>query len=340
MVPKKTIGLRDIAEKTGFSIKTVSRALNNHPDVNEGTRQKILSVAKKYIYYPNLVAKSLRTRKAFTIGYIVPDITNEFYGKVGIVIEREFRKQGYSLLISFTEESAENEINSLKLLLAKRVDGIVLATVGTTGRFLKEVIQRYHLPVVVIDNKEKGIRSNLVTHDNINGAYSLTKHLIDHGHKRVACITGPLEETSAQERLNGYKKALDENALTVEEQLIKSANWRVDGGYAATYELMETEEGRPTAVFVANSIMALGVYKALRKMQKKIPDDVALVAFDNLEFAEAIDPPLTTLENVEEEIGKVTAELLLERIMRRDIQNVKEHLVKAQLCIRRSCGCE
>jgi LacI family transcriptional regulator len=225
------------------------------------------------------------------------------------------------------------------LLLAKRVDGIVLATVGTTGSFLKEVIERYHLPVVVIDNKEKGIRSNLVTHDNINGAYSLTKHLIDHGHRRVACITGPLEETSAQERLNGYKKALDENSLSIEEQLIKSANWRVDGGYAATFELMKPGGQSPTAIFVANSIMALGVYKGLRKMQKKIPDDAALVAFDNLEFAEAIDPPLTTLGNVEEEIAKIAAELLLERIKHRDIQNVEEHLVKAELCIRQSCGC-
>ncbi len=340
MIPIKTISLRDIAEKTGFSIKTVSRALNDHQDVSESTRQKILSIAEKYSYYPNQIAKSLRTKKAFTIGYIVPDITNEFYGKVGIVIEREFRKRGYSLLISFTEESAKNEINSLKLLLAKRVDGIVLATVGSTGRFLKEVIHRYRIPVVVIDNKEKDLRSNLVTHDNINGAYSLTKHLLDHGHRRVACITGPLEETSAQERLNGYKKALAEIGIIIENHLIKSANWRVDGGYTATIKLMKSKMQSPTAIFMANSIMALGVYKALRKIGKKIPDDVALVAFDNLEFAEAIDPPLTTLGNVEEEIGIITAELLFEKIKHRDFQNVQEHLVKAELCIRQSCGCK
>ena len=164
---KKNITLKGIAEKTGFSIKTVSRAINNHPDVNAKTREKILSVAREYAYSPNLVAKSLRTQKAFTIGYIVPDIANEFFGKVGIVIEKEFRKYGYSLLISFTEESEENEINSLKLLLAKRVDGIVLATVGTTGKFLEEVIYRQHVPVVVIDNRDVGIKTNLVLHDNV-----------------------------------------------------------------------------------------------------------------------------------------------------------------------------
>jgi DNA-binding LacI/PurR family transcriptional regulator len=336
---KRNIRLQDIAEKTGYSIKTVSRALNDHPDVSNSTREKIVSIAKKYSYFPNLVAKSLRTKKAFTIGYIVPDITNEFYGKVGIVIEREFRKLGYSLLISFTEESAEYEIESIQLLLAKRVDGIVLATVGTTGKFLHDIIHRYHVPVVVIDNKEEGFKSNLVTHDNINGAYLLTKHLLEHGRERVACITGPLAETSAKDRLDGYKKALQEYGISLEERLIKVSNWRFDGGYEAMFSLLQRGENKPTAIFIGNSIMALGVYKALKKIGLKVPDDVALVAFDNLEFTEAIDPPLTTLENVEKEIGEIAAGLLLEKIRTKDIYNVSEHLVKAELCVRKSCGC-
>lgn len=337
---KKNINLKGIAEKTGFSIKTVSRAINNHPDVNAKTREKILAVAREYAYSPNLVAKSLRTQKAFTIGYIVPDIANEFFGKVGIVIEKEFRKYGYSLLISFTEESEEKEINSLKLLLAKRVDGIVLATVGTTGEFLEEVIYRQHVPVVVIDNRDVGIKTNLVLHDNVDGAYRLTKHLLEHGHRRIACITGPLAETSGKERLVGYKKALVEYNVQIDKDLIKISNWRVDGGYDATCELMEDRDSRPSAFFIGNSIMALGVYKALKKLELRVPDDVALVSFDNFEFTEVVDPPLTTLDNVEEEIGKIASELLLEKIKDRDTNNVKEHLVKARLCIRKSCGCK
>ena len=341
MIPmKKSVGLKDIAEKTGFSIKTVSRAINNHPDVNKDTRKKILSVAEEYSYFPNLVAKSLRTKKAFTIGYIVPDITNEFYGKIGIVLEKSFRQHGYSLLISFTEESEENEINSLRLLLAKRVDGIVLATVGTTGEFLKEVINRHHVPVVVIDNKEEGIESNLVLHDNIDGAYLLTKHLLDHGHGCIGCITGPLAETSARYRLKGYKKALKEYKRDVVDRFIKVANWRGDGGYDAAVQLMGDRDHRPTALFISNSIMALGVYKALKKLNLKVPDDVALVAYDDLEFTEAIDPPLTTLDKVEDEIGRIASGLLLEKIKNSDIENVSEYFVKARLCIRKSCGCK
>lgn len=246
---KKNVGLKDIADKTGFSIKTVSRAINNHPDVNETTRQKILSVAKEYSYYPNLAAKSLHTKKAFTIGYIVPDITNEFYGEIGIVLEKEFRQHGYSLLISFTEESEENEINSLKLLLAKRVDGIVLATVGTTGEFLKEVINRYQVPVVV-------------------------------------CLTTVTDLLAALQ-----------------------APW-------------------------LKPLRGTG----LRVIKKHY--DVALVVYDNLEFTEAIDPPLTTLDKVEDEIGRIASNLLLEKIKNKDIENVSEYFVKARLCIRRSCGCK
>jgi DNA-binding LacI/PurR family transcriptional regulator len=337
---KKHIGLKAIAEKTGFSIKTVSRAINNHPDVNIKTKEEILYVAKKLSYYPNMVARSLRTQKAFTIGYIVPDITSEFFGKLGIVIEREFRKQGYSLLISFTEESRENEINSLKIFLAKRVDGIVLATVGSTGEFLKKVIYQYNVPVVVIDNRELGVKTNLVAHDNIYGAYVLTKHLLEHGHRRIACITGPLEETSGKERLLGFQKAIKEYNVSMDDNRVKISNWRVEGGYNSTLELMKDAGQKPSAFFIGNSIMAIGVYKALRRMELKIPDDVALVSFDNLEYTDAIEPPLTTLDKVEEEIGKVASELLLEKINNKRKNFISEHLVKAKLCIRKSCGCQ
>ncbi len=336
---KKAVNLKDIAWKTGYSIKTVSRAINNHPDVNENTRQKILSVAQEYSYYPNLLAKSLRLKKTFTIGYIVPDITNEFYGKVGIVIEKEFRRHGYSLLVSFTEESKENEINSLKLLLAKRVDGIILATVGTTADFLQEMINRHHIPVVVIDNKAEGIKTNTVLHDNIDGAYVLTRHLIEHGHRKIACVTGPLVETSGKERLEGYKKALMEYGIPIEVQFIMVSNWRVNGGFDATMELIQGRTQTPSAIFYANSQMALGAYKAFKKMNRRIPDDVAVVSFDNLDFADSIDPPLTTLGSVEDEVGRLASELLREIILNRDGDRIREHLVKAGLCIRKSCGC-
>jgi DNA-binding LacI/PurR family transcriptional regulator len=333
------VGLKDIAAKTGFSIKTVSRALNDHPDVKEETRARILTIAKKCSYYPNLVAKSLRTRQAFTIGYVVPDITNEFYGKVGNAIEREAKKHHFGLLVSFTEESSENEVDSLNLLLTKRVDGIILATVGTTGEFIREMMRNYPTPIVVIDNRVEGVRTNLVLHDNVDGAYLLTRRLIGHGHRAIACITGPLTETSGKERLLGYKKALEESGTPVDHAMVRASNWRVDGSYETACELMAVKSRSPSAVFVGNSIMALGVYKALRRMGRKIPDDVALTSFDSLEFTDAVDPPLTTLESVESRIGELAARTLFERIQARDTVSMSEHFVKASICVRRSCGC-
>lgn len=335
----KPIGLKDIAKLTGFSVKTVSRALNNHPDVNEHTRKQILEAAAKYSYSPNLLAKSLRTQRAFTIGYVVPDITNEFYGKVGIAIEAQLKKHHYGLLVSFTQELEENEIASLKLLFSKRVDGIILATVGTTGMYIRQLIQDYNLPIVTIDNRAIGVRTNSVLHDDRHGAYTLTRHLIKHGHKNIGCVTGPLSETSARDRLEGYKQALYDSDILVDRNLIRNANWRVDGGYQATTEMMGDMSHRPTALFAANSIMALGVYKALQKLSLDIPKDVAVVAFDSMQFTDTLDPPLTTLESVEDKIGETAARILLEKIVNKDTERVEEHLISSRLCIRQSCGC-
>ncbi|MBN1837825.1 MAG: LacI family DNA-binding transcriptional regulator [Spirochaetales bacterium] len=333
------IGLKDIAQLTGFSVKTVSRALNDHPDVNEQTRKQILEAAEKNSYYPNQLAKSLRTRQAFTIGYVVPDITNEFYGKVGIAIEGELKKHHYGLLVSFTQELEENEIDSLKLLLSKRVDGIILATVGTTGELIRQLIEDYHLPIVTIDNRASGVRTNAVLHDNRRGAYLLTRHLIEHGRRVIGCVTGPLSETSGCERLEGYEQALSEAGIRVDKALIRSADWRVGGGYQATLELMSSAESRPTGLFVGNSIMALGVYKALKELALEIPEDVAVVAFDSMRFTDTIEPPLTTLESVEDKIGETAARILLDKITGKGPENAEEHLIASRLCIRRSCGC-
>ena len=336
---KDRVSLKHIALKTGFSIKTVSRALNNHQDVNTHTRKKILKAARDYSYYPNLLAKGLRTNRTYSIGYIVPDITNEFFGRIGIAIERIFKARGYSLLVSFTEEMREREIDSLKLLLSHRVCGIVLATVGTTGDFLHDEVQRYGVPVVVIDNKVESTRMDCVLHDNVNGAYKLTEHLIHHGHRRIASITGPLFETSGKERLRGFENALADHGVPLLPNCIKNADWKMDGGYHAVYAILSGGGEKPTGLFVANSVMALGVLKAASDLGLRVPEDLALVSFDNLSFAEAINPALTTLDSPEEKIAALSSEMLLNRIDGGDTSGTKEFYVEGNLCIRQSCGC-
>lgn len=335
---KKKIRLKDISDETGFSIKTVSRALNNHPDINKNTREKILKVAERFAYQPNLIAKSLRENKSYAIGYIVPDITNQFFGEVALAIESVFKKRGYSLLTSFTNVDKDKEIEALRILLSRQVDGIIVATIGTTGNYLKEIIEDFKIPIVVIDNKVKGYKTNIILHDNIKGAYLLTKHLIEHGNKNIACISGPLVETSGKRRLEGYKKALAEFNIDYNEKLVQFSNWKIDGGYDSTLKLFKGTH-KPTAIFVANSIMALGALKALRELELKVPKDVAIDSFDNLDFTSATNPPLTTLRSIEGEIGKVAAELLLKIIETQDIVNLEEIYIDTELFIRKSCGC-
>lgn len=336
---KKNLTLKDIASKTGFSTKTVSRAINDHPDISEETRKEILAVVKKYNYYPNMLARGLRKNKTCAIGYAVPEMTNQFFAEVCLSAENVFKKNGYSTLVSFTGDCPEDEITSLKLLISRKVDGIILGTAGENKAFLKEIIEHYEIPIVLIDNKVKGLKADVVLHDNIKGAYLLNKHLIMHGHKSIACITGPLNQTAGKGRLNGYKKALREVGIEINNNLIKIANWRIIDGYNFANELIESHTQKPTAIFASNAVMALGVLKALRKRKLKVPDDIALVSFDNLDFTEVIEPPLTTLSKVERKIGNTAAELLLDRIKEKKVREVREIYIESKLCIRQSCGC-
>lgn len=335
----KSVTLKDIAKETGFSIKTVSRVVNNHPDVGPRTRKIISRVVKKYNYSPNPLAKGLRNRKSNTVGYIVPDIVNEFFGDVALAIETEFKKHGYNILLGFTNGNAEEEVESLRLLISTKVSGIILATVGTTGNIIEKVIEEVKIPLVVIDNKVKGVNTNFVLHDNIDGAYILTKHLIEHGHKDIACITGPVNETSGKKRLEGFQKAMNESDLEIDKNLIKISNWKISGGYNATLELFNGKHEKPSAIFISNSIMALGVLKAVRSLDLKVPEDIAIVSFDNLSFTEATNPPLTTLDKADKEIGIQAAKLLFNRIESEDLTKTEGIYIKSDICIRQSCGC-
>jgi len=242
----------------------------------------------------------------------------------------------------FTKGQWKNEIQSLKILLSKRVDGIILATVGSTEKYIKKLLYDFKIPIVVIDNKINVQGLYFVLHNNIDGAYDLTKHLIEHGHRKIACITGPLNETSGSERLEGYKKAISEQGIKINERYIRISNWEEDGGFNATIDLIKNNNEKPTAIFTANSVMAIGVYKAIKNLGLVIPEDMAVVSFDDFDFVEILDPPLTTLGQVENEIGLKAVEILLGEINKDlDITKIaKEYRFGGELKIRKSCGCE
>ncbi len=332
--------LRDIAKIANVSPKTVSRVINEEHFVNEKTRMKIQRIIQELGYRPNYVARSLRKNKTNTIGYIIPDMANPFFGLVGRAIEKTLRKRGYSLIISTTRNTPHLEIETLNLLLSKKVDGIIFATIGETRDFLKKTLVPSKIPVVIIDNKIPELEYDTVLHDNVQGAFLLTRHLIEHGHRCISFIAGPLGQTSGQLRLEGYKRALEAENILFREELVRYGDWQIMSGYEATSDLIKSDT-KFQALFAANSVMALGVLKAIRAHRLKVPRDIALVSFDDLDFAEVTEPPLTTIRSVESEIGQSAVKLLLARIEKeKDSHPIQEILIPVSLNIRQSCGCE
>ncbi|MCX6089763.1 MAG: LacI family DNA-binding transcriptional regulator, partial [Candidatus Atribacteria bacterium] len=277
--------LRDIAEIARVSVKTVSRVINEETSVSVATREKVKKVINELRYQPNYIARSLKQNRTRIIGYIVPDISNQFYGMIGKVIEKYLRKHGYSLLISSTNNAPELEVQTLNLLASQKVDGIIFATLGETKEFVKDYLTRFKIPIVAIDNKVTGLDLDVVLHDNITGAYLLTRHLIEHGHQRIACIGGPLNQTSGALRYEGYQRALREKGIEVDINLVRFGNWQFRSGFELTSDLIE-QRFLFTAVFSANSYMALGILRALRKHNLRVPRQVALVSFDDFDFTE------------------------------------------------------
>ncbi len=333
------VTIHDVAREAGVSLKTVSRVVNNESQVSLETRIKVEQAIAKLGYQPNNIARSLRKSKTNTVGYIIPDISNQFFGLIGRTIERILRRKGYSLIISSTNNDPKNEIESLGLFASQKVDGIILATLGETKEFIKSYLHKFEIPIVAIDNKLSGLDLDLVLHDNHRGSYILARHLIEHGHQYIAFISGPLDQTSGELRFQGYRRALEESGIDYRESLVRIGDWQIKSGYDLVLDLLE-DNVYFTSVFAANFYMALGCLRALKKRGLRVPKDVAIVSFDNLDFAEFVDPPLTTLRRVEHKIGVMATKLLLKRIEARD-QNREptEVLIPAKLSVRESCGC-
>lgn len=331
--------LKDIAAETGYSIKTVSRAIHDHPDIKKETRARIMEVVRKHRFTPQWAAQSLRIRRTHTIGFVVPNLTNSFFGQVAMAIDEHFRKSHYSTLICFTAKSYPNELESLASLLGKNVDGIIFAPSASGGDYFRVLPQLKDKPVVIIDNRCAGNGACHVLHDNRYGMKLLAGHLAERGCRAIAYIGGPLEESSAAERLEGYRAALRARGLAVNERLIRTADWeQVNGGHDATLDLLRKERGRVDAVLYGNSQLLLGGYKAIHALGLSIPAQLAVASFDPPYMIDALVPRPTSLGQVERTIGLTAARLLQEQIGGRKPPARKEIRIRAELQVGESSG--
>ncbi|MFB0537887.1 MAG: LacI family DNA-binding transcriptional regulator [Anaerolineae bacterium] len=326
--------MKDVAHRAGVSPTTVSHVINETRFVSEELRARVLEAMEELNYQPSAVARSLRRKETQTIGMIVPDSTNPFFAEVARGIEDTSFGQGYSVILCNSDGDMEKEQFYINVLVEKRVDGIIFVAAGGSAQHLRSLLER-DMPLVIVDREIAGVEVDSVLTDNLQGGYLATKHLIELGHRRIGCIAGPSDLTPSAERVTGYKRALAEHNLVVNEHLIRKGDFQYESGCEAVREFLTMDEP-PTAVFACNDLMAVGAISGVRKRGWRVPEDLAIVGFDDIALASFTNPPLTTIAQPKYEIGILAAQMLMERI-KDETMPPRRHLLETTLVVRESC---
>lgn len=332
------MNIYEIAKLANVSISSVSRVVNNQPGVRHEIRRKIQSIIAEHDYRPNLLAQELTTKKTNVIGVIIANI-NSYYAESIEAVYKVCQENNYSIMIaarSSSKSSVDQEVENFHLLSEKQVDGIIFFVSNVTEKYmpvLKKITKR--TPIVVIGHEFDGIRLPCVLQDNYNGAKKAVEHLIENGHKRIAFIGGPEQGVGTESRYMAYKDALHENGLHIEDNYIRKGSFGKKSGYIEMSRLLAMVSVLPTALFVANDDMAIGAMKAIREKGLKIPNDISVVGFDDIEMASYLNPPLTTVRQEQYETGIQGAQMLIEAINSKKLK-IKKVIMGQELIIRNS----
>ena len=305
--------MRQIAERARVSIGTVSHVINDTAKVREKLRQRVLKAIRSLGYQPSQLARGLRRNQTSMLVMIIPDVTNPFFPAVVRGVEDVAYSSSLRLVLCNTDNDPRKEISYLNELRSYRPAGwlVIPAVDSEIAAQLKSAVSG--ASVVCLDRQPKGWNGDVVLVANEAGAYSATRHLLRMGHSQLAVITGPLHLANAVERLNGFKRALAEAKVSIEPDYVQEARFERDSGYHAAKRLLGMLP-RPTAIFACNDLMALGVLLAARELGLHCPEELSIVGFDNLDFAEFTAPALTTVGQPGYQLGTTAARLLLERI--------------------------
>ncbi|OVE78506.1 hypothetical protein BVY01_05205 [bacterium I07] len=329
----------DVAKKAGVGIGTVSRAINNSPRIAQKTKTRVLEAVKDLNYKPHAMAQGLARNRTNTIAVIVPVFTGYFFQQLLSGVQQEIIRSEYNLMLYSVDQVDKACYFMNKIIHEKRVDGVLYISMKLYEKDVLHCI-KHKFPIVLIDSYHPDLDS--ITVENRKGAYQATTHLINQGHKRVAMIDGNLRSLPAQIRLSGYKRALEDNHIPFDDQylVISDVDTTRDGfneqaGYQAMNQLLQLRDKKPTAVFVASDIQAVGAIKLIKKKKLRIPDDIAIVGFDDIELAEYLG--LTTMRQPMFEMGVMGVKRLLQRVKDEKLAHFNKHFTP-ELIIRNSCG--
>ncbi|ENM5897314.1 substrate-binding domain-containing protein [Vibrio mimicus] len=305
--------MKDIARLAGVSTSTVSHVINKSRFVSDEIAERVNNAAQQLNYAPSALARSLKMNRTQTIGMLVTTSTNPFFGEVVKGVERSCYHKGYNLILCNTEGDNQRMKASINTLLQKRVDGLLLMCSTLEGERL-DVFDRYpDIPVVVMDWGPILFASDKIQDNSLQGGYMAAKHLIECGHREIGCITGPLIRHQAQMRYEGYKRALSEKGIAINPDWIVESDFECEGGYNAFEKLCERGK-LPSALFVCNDMMAMGVIQAANLRGLRVPDDLSLIGYDDVHIAKFMSPALTTIHQPKYRLGKAAIDTLLYRL--------------------------
>jgi len=302
----------DVAKRAGVSISTVSRVLNGKDHVNEDVIMRVRQAAQELQYQPSRAARALRANQTTIIGLLITDIQNPFFTALVRGVEDVAQRNGYSLILCNSDEDPHKERQYIEVLCAERVAGAIITPTREQQRALK-LFREHNIPIVTVDRRVKDKETDAVLVDNVRGAREATAHLLANGYRHIGIISGPITTTTGHERLEGYRQALHEAGIVRNPALERIGSFKEESGQQLTYELLDTEQPLD-ALFTANNLMTLGALAALNERGKRVPEDIGVVGFDEMQWASLNAISLTTVAQPIYEIGSTAALRLFQRL--------------------------
>ncbi|GLY73032.1 LacI family DNA-binding transcriptional regulator [Actinoallomurus iriomotensis] len=326
-------GIKEVAARAGVSVATVSRVLNDSPQVSEQARAKVSAAVEALRYRPNAVARSLRTEATHTLGLIVGDIVNPFFAVLARAVEDEARRAGYTVVIGNADERPERQDHYVRTLLEQRVDGLLICPTAEVTPLIRDCAAAGG-PLVFLDRTLPGLDVPSVRVDGTAAIGELIRHLHGLGHRRIAFISGPEPLSTGRERTRAYADAMRATGLRIREEYLEAGDFQAESGRAIAGRFLDLPEP-PEVIFAGDNLMTLGALDEIRARGLRIPDDVALASFDDVGWFVHVDPPITAIAQPAEELGRRAVRALLERAEGRPVEPV---VLPARLVKRRSCG--
>lgn len=325
--------IKDVAALAGISYTTVSHVLNKTRPVSEEVRVKVEAAIASLDYVPSAVARSLKAKTTATIGLLVPNSLNPYFAELARGIEDYCERNGYCVILCNSDDNPQKQRNYLRVLLEKRIDGLIVTSAGGDSG-LVQGLAGVRTPMVIVDRGLEGVNADLVRIDHQHGAYLATRHLLELGHRDIACIGGPGNTSVAQMRLAGFQQALREAGVEAPAERILESDFSSTGGYRAAAQLLDGGQP-PSAIFAGNDMMGIGVLRAAAERNIRVPSELSVIGFDDILMSRYVYPALTTVGQSILQLGETAAELLLRRIACRELP-VDQRIVTPNIVLRES----